>query len=184
MIVASVRQSVHEGGFAPSGLGSNVAALDLIMEAIEKTGYKAGEEIFIALDPATTELYEDGKYKLAIEGKELSGEEMVEFWLQWVNKYPIVSIEDGLAEDDWAHWAMLTSKVQGRVQIVGDDLLVTNVNRVMRAIREQSANSLLFKVNQIGSLTEAFAAAQLSQRHGSDCSYQSPKRRNRRHHHF
>jgi enolase len=155
-----------EGGFAPSGLGSNVAALDLIMEAIEKTGYKAGEEIFIALDPATTELYEDGKYKLAIEGKELSGEEMVEFWLQWVNKYPIVSIEDGLAEDDWAHWAMLTSKVQGRVQIVGDDLLVTNVNRVMRAIREQSANSLLFKVNQIGSLTEAFAAAQLSQRHG------------------
>lgn len=155
-----------EGGFAPSGLGSNVAALDLIMEAIEKTGYKAGEEIFIALDPATTELYEDGKYKLAIEGKELSGEEMVEFWLQWVNKYPIVSIEDGLAEDDWAHWSMLTSKVQGRVQIVGDDLLVTNVNRVMRAIREQSANSLLFKVNQIGSLTEAFAAAQLSQRHG------------------
>lgn len=155
-----------EGGFAPSGLGSNVAALDLIMEAIEKAGYKAGEEIFIALDPATSELYSNGKYKLEIEGKELSGEEMVEFWVEWTKKYPIISIEDGLAENDWANWSLLTSKIGNNVQIVGDDLLVTNVDKVRRGIKEKAANALLFKVNQIGSLTEAFAAAELSQRHG------------------
>jgi enolase len=155
-----------EGGFAPS-LGSNEAALELIMVAIEKAGYKAGEQVFIALDPAVTELYkkEDGLYHLDIEGKKLSGEEMVEYWVNWCNKYPILSLEDGLAEDDWANWSLLMSKVGDRVQIVGDDLLVTNVQRVKRAIKEKAANALLFKVNQIGSLTEAFASAQLAQRH-------------------
>jgi len=154
-----------EGGFAPS-LGSNQAALDVIMEAIEKAGYIAGEQIFIALDPATSEIYEDGKYKLEIEGKELSGEEMVDFWADWCDRYPIISIEDGLEENDWENWSRLVAKVGDRVQIVGDDLLVTNTERVQRGINEKAANSLLFKVNQIGSLTEAFAAAQLSQRHG------------------
>jgi enolase len=155
-----------EGGFAPSGLGSNVAALDLIMEAIEKAGYKAGEEIFIALDPATSEIYEDGAYNLEIEGKKLSGPEMVDFWVEWTKKYPIISIEDGLDENDWEAWSSLVAKVGDRVQIVGDDLLVTNVERVRRGIKERAANALLFKVNQIGSLTEALAAAELSQRHG------------------
>ncbi len=155
-----------EGGFAPS-LGSNQAALDIIMEAIEKAGYKAGEQIFIALDPATSELYnkETGLYHLDIEGKKLSGEEMVEFWASWCERYPIISLEDGLAEDDWANWTKLVARIGDRVQVVGDDLLVTNVDYVKRAIKEKAANSLLFKVNQIGSLTEAFAAAQLAQRH-------------------
>jgi enolase len=153
-----------EGGFAPS-LGSNQGALDVIMEAIEKAGYKAGEEIFIALDPATSEIYEDGVYNLEIEGKKLTGAEMVDFWADWCDRYPIISIEDGLDENDWENWSKLMAKIGDRVQVVGDDLLVTNVEKVKRAIREKAANSLLFKVNQIGSLTEAFAAAQLSQRH-------------------
>jgi enolase len=154
-----------EGGFAPS-LGSNVAALDVIMEAIEKAGYKAGEQIRIALDPATSELYRDGQYHLDIEGRVLSGEELVEFWTKWVSQYPIISLEDGLAENDWENWSRLVAAIGDRVQIVGDDLLVTNVEKVRRAIKEKAANSLLFKVNQIGSLTEALAAAQMSQRHG------------------
>jgi enolase len=155
-----------EGGFAPS-LGSNQAALDIIMEAIEKAGYKAGEQIFIALDPAMSELYnkETGLYHLDIEGKKLSGEEMVDFWAGWCEKYPIISLEDGLAENDWANWTRLVARIGDRVQVVGDDLLVTNVDYVKRAIKEKAATSLLFKVNQIGSLTEAFAAAQLAQRH-------------------
>lgn len=155
-----------EGGFAPS-LGSNQAALDVIMKAIDKAGYKAGEQIFIALDPATSEIYdkEGGFYDLAIEGKKLSGEEMVDFWADWCDRYPIISIEDGLDENDWENWSRLVTKVGDKVQIVGDDLLVTNVDKVKRAIKEGAANSLLFKVNQIGSLTEAFAAAQLAQRH-------------------
>ncbi len=154
-----------EGGFAPS-LGSNHAALDVIMEAIDKAGYKAGEQIRIALDPATSELYRDGKYHLEIEGRVLEGAELVEFWKKWVDQYPIISIEDGLAENDWDNWKLLAAAIGDRVQIVGDDLLVTNVERVRRGIREKAANSLLFKVNQIGSLTEALAAAQMSQRHG------------------
>jgi enolase len=155
-----------EGGFAPS-LGSNQAALDVIMEAIQQAGYTPGEQIRIALDPATSELYrDDGKYHLDIEGRVLSGEEMVEFWTDWVNRYPIISLEDGLSQDDWANWSRLVEAIGDRVQIVGDDLLVTNVERVERAIRENAANSLLCKVNQIGSLTEAMAASQLSQRHG------------------
>ena len=153
-----------EGGFAPS-LGSNQAALDLIMEAIEKAGYLPGEDIFIALDPAASEIYSDGRYNLEIEGRQLSGEEMVDFWSDWSERYPIISIEDGLDENDWENWTRLTEKLGDRVQIVGDDLLVTNAEKVKRAIREKAANSLLFKVNQIGSLTEAFAAGQLAQRH-------------------
>lgn len=153
-----------EGGFAPS-LGSNQAALDVIMEAIEKAGYRAGEQIFIALDPATSEIYSDGMYNLEIEGRKLTGEEMVEFWADWCNRYPIISLEDGLAENDWENWSRLVAKIGDRVQVVGDDLLVTNVEKVKRAIKEKAANSLLFKVNQIGSLTEAFAAGQMAQRH-------------------
>lgn len=153
-----------EGGFAPS-LGSNQAALDVIMEAIDKAGYKAGEEIFIALDPATSEIYENGVYNLDIEGRKLTGEEMVDFWADWCDRYPIISIEDGLDENDWENWSRLVAKIGDRVQIVGDDLLVTNVEKVKRAITEKASNSLLFKVNQIGSLTEAFAAGQMAQRH-------------------
>lgn len=153
-----------EGGFAPS-LGSNEAALDVIMEAIDKAGYKAGEEIFIALDPAASEIYEDGIYNLEIEGRKLTGEEMVDFWVDWCDRYPIISLEDGLDENDWANWSRLVERIGDRVQIVGDDLLVTNVEKVKRAIKEKATNSLLFKVNQIGSLTEAFAAGQMAQRH-------------------
>ena len=153
-----------EGGFAPS-LGSNQAALDVIMEAIEKAGYRAGEEIFIALDPATSEIYQDGRYNLEIEGRQLCGEEMVEFWSNWCDRYPIISIEDGLDENDWENWTRLVVKIGERVQVVGDDLLVTNVDKVKRAIKEKAVNSLLFKVNQIGSVTEAFAAGQMAQRH-------------------
>ncbi len=154
-----------EGGFAPS-LGSNQAALDVIMEAIAKAGYTPGEQIRIALDPAASEIYRDGKYHLDIEGRVLSGEEMVEFWADWTTRYPIISLEDGLAENDWANWSKLVARIGDRVQIVGDDLLVTNVEKVSRAIKEKSCTSLLFKVNQIGTLTEALAAAQMSQRHG------------------
>ena len=153
-----------EGGFAP-GLGSNEAALDVIMEAIETAGYRAGEDIFIALDPAASEIYEDGIYHLEIEGRRLNGAAMVDFWSDWCDRYPIISIEDGLDENDWENWSRLVAKIGDRVQIVGDDLLVTNVEKVKRAITEKAANSLLFKVNQIGSLTEAFAAGQMAQRH-------------------
>jgi len=153
-----------EGGFAPS-LGSNQAALDVIMEAIVKAGYQPGTQIRIALDPAVSELYRDGAYHLDIEGKVLSGSEMVAFWENWVSQYPIISIEDGLAENDWENWTKLVATIGNRVQLVGDDLLVTNVEKVKRALREKAANALLFKLNQIGSLTEALAAAQLSQRH-------------------
>lgn len=154
-----------EGGFAPS-LGSNQAALDVIMEAIGKAGYTPGDQIRIALDPAASELYQNGKYNLAIEGRTLTGEEMVEFWADWVSRYPIISLEDGLSENDWESWTKLVAKIGDKVQVVGDDLLVTNVEKVRRAIKEKAATSLLFKVNQIGSLTEALAAAQMSQRHG------------------
>ncbi|GAB1421809.1 phosphopyruvate hydratase [Anaerolineales bacterium] len=154
-----------EGGFAPS-LGSNQAALDVIMEAIEKAGYTPGEQIMIALDPAASEIYHDGKYHLEIEGKTLTGEEMVEFWADWCDRYPIISLEDGLDENDWENWTRLVARLGDRVQLVGDDLLVTNTEKVQRAIKEKAANSLLFKVNQIGTLTEAFAAAQTAQRHG------------------
>ena len=154
-----------EGGFAPS-LGSNEEAVEVILEAIERAGYRLGEDIYIALDPAASEIYHDGRYVLKKEGRELSGEEMVAFYQDWVEKYPIISIEDGLAEDDWENWTLLVERIGDRVQIVGDDLLVTNVARVERAIKEKAANSLLCKVNQIGTLTEAIAAVHLAQRAG------------------
>ena len=156
-----------EGGFAPS-LGSNAAAVEVILEAIVAAGYKPGEQVFIALDPAASEIYdqERDRYVLKTEGRELTGEEMVEFYEQWLKQYPIISIEDGLAEDDWASWSLLTERVGSHVQIVGDDLLVTNVARIQRAREEKACNSLLCKVNQIGTLTEAISAVELAHRAG------------------
>jgi enolase len=154
-----------EGGFAPS-LPTNDAPLQLIMEAIEKAGYRPGEQVMIALDPATTEIYEDGKYHLKREGRSLSSAEMVDYWVDLVNRYPIISLEDGLAEDDWEGWVLLRAKLGDRVQLVGDDFLVTNVNRLQRAIDARAANSILIKLNQIGSLTETLSAIQLAQRSG------------------
>ncbi|MBE9507359.1 MAG: phosphopyruvate hydratase [Chloroflexi bacterium] len=154
-----------EGGFAPS-LKANEEAIELILEAVEKAGYKTGEQIRIALDPAASEFFEDGKYILRKEGRALTGAEMVEFYADWVEKYPIISIEDGLDEDDWDSWTLMMERMGDRVQIVGDDLLVTNVTRVQKAIDLRACNALLCKVNQIGSLTEAIAAVQMSQRAG------------------
>jgi enolase len=154
-----------EGGFAPS-LAANEEAIELILEAVERAGYKPGEQIRIALDPAASEFYEDGKYVLAKEGRTLTGAEMVDFYADWVAKYPIISIEDGLAEDDWESWSLMMERVGDKVQIVGDDLLVTNVERIQKAIELKACNSLLCKVNQIGSLTEAIAAVDMSHRAG------------------
>ncbi|MBN1965888.1 MAG: phosphopyruvate hydratase [Anaerolineae bacterium] len=154
-----------EGGFAPS-LPSNVGAIEVILEAIEKAGYKAGEEVFIALDPAASEIYEDGKYVLKKEGRSLTGEEMVAYLADWCAKYPIISLEDGLDQNDWENWPKLVATIGDKVQIVADDLVVTNPERVARAIKEKAANSLLCKVNQIGTLTEAMAASQMSFQHG------------------
>lgn len=156
-----------EGGYAPA-LGSNAEAVEIILEAIEKAGYKAGEQIVIALDPAASEFYEEdtGLYNLRTEGKKLSSAEMVAFWKDWVEKYPIVSIEDGLAQDDWDGWKLMTEELGDKIQIVGDDLLVTNPNRVRRGIKEGSCNSLLVKVNQIGSLTETIEAVETCHRAG------------------
>ncbi|MFP3895494.1 MAG: phosphopyruvate hydratase [Anaerolineales bacterium] len=154
-----------EGGFAPS-LGSNAMAVELIIEAIEKAGYRAGEEIWIALDPATSEIYEGNKYVLAREGETLSSEEMADFWAQWIEDYPIISLEDGMDEDDWEGWNKLMSMVGDEAQIVGDDLLVTDVERIQKAIDCNAANSLLCKVNQIGTLTEAIEAVEMAHRAG------------------
>lgn len=154
-----------EGGFAPN-LGSNQEALDLIMEAIEQAGYTAGEQIFIALDVAATEFYDSQEKVYTIDGKKISGPQMVDFLATWVDKYPICSIEDGCSEDDWESWKLLTEKVGHRVQLVGDDLFVTNVQRLQRGIDEGIANSILIKVNQIGSLTETIDAIQLAARNG------------------
>jgi len=152
-----------EGGYAPA-LKSNAEAVEVILTAIEKAGYTAGEQIFIALDPASSEFYEGGQYFLKKENRRLSTPEMIEFWADWANKYPIISLEDGLAEDDWDGWKQLRTRIGTTVQLVGDDLLVTNVERLSRAIAEGSVNSLLTKVNQIGSLTEAISAVQMAQR--------------------
>jgi enolase len=154
-----------EGGFAPS-LAANEEAIELILEAVERAGYKPGEQIRIALDPAASEFYEDGKYVLAKEGRTLTGAEMVDFYADWVEKYPIISIEDGLDEDDWESWSLMMERVGDKVQIVGDDLLVTNVERIQKAIELKACNSLLCKVNQIGSLTEAIAAVDMAHRVG------------------
>jgi enolase len=167
-IVAGRGMSINvgdEGGVAPS-LPTNEAAMELLVEAIEKAGYRPGEDVFIALDPASTELYENGKYVLTREGATLTSAEMVAFFENWVNKYPIVSIEDGLAEDDWEGWALFTERVGGRIQLVGDDLFVTNPTRIQRGINEKSANSVLVKVNQIGTLTEAMTAISMTQEAG------------------
>src|SRR3954468_5897134 len=157
-----------EGGFAPS-LKSNTEALDLILEAITQAGYKPGEQIAIALDPASSEFYDKEKKKYVFkksDKRELSSEEMVSFWDNWSRQYPIVSIEDGLAEDDWEGWKLMTDKMGGRIQLVGDDLFVTNVKRLQRGIEEGVANSILIKVNQIGTLTETLEAIDLGRRYG------------------
>ena len=162
-----------EGGFAPS-LGSNQAAVEVILRAIEKAGYRPGEDVAIALDPATTELVEGGsggdgrptRYQLAKEGRTLDSGELVELWADWCARYPIVSIEDGLAEDDWAGWTEMTRRLGDRIQLVGDDLLVTNTERIERAIQGDAANSVLIKLNQIGTLTETFEAIALARRAG------------------
>lgn len=154
-----------EGGFAPK-VSANSEAFDLILEAIEKAGYRPGEDIMLAMDAAASEFYEDGKYHLKTENKILTGDEMVDFWADWCEKYPIISIEDGLHEDDWASWTKLMSRIGDKVQIVGDDLLVTNVKRIKTGFEQNAANSLLCKVNQIGTLTEAIESVQMVQRHG------------------
>lgn len=154
-----------EGGYAPS-LESNDQAIDVILEAIGKAGYKAGDDVVLALDPAATEFFDNGTYKLAGEGVELSSSEMVEFLGDWSKRFPIVSIEDGLAEDDWQAWQDLTDHIGDRVQLVGDDLYVTNPTRLQRGIDEKSGNAILVKLNQIGTLTETFQAIELAQRSG------------------
>ncbi len=154
-----------EGGFAPA-VSANSEALDLILAAIREAGYTPGDQIMLAMDPAMTELYEDGKYHLKVEGKSLTGREMVDFWESWIDKYPIISIEDGLAEDDWDNWALMVERLGDRLQIVGDDLLVTNVKRIEQALERKAANSLLCKVNQIGTLSEAIESVNLVQRNG------------------
>jgi enolase len=155
-----------EGGFAPS-LNSNAEAVEVILEAIRAAGYKPGEQIYIGLDPASTEFFEDGvAYSLRREKRRLSGAEMVDFYADWVNKYPILSIEDGLAEDDWKSWALMTKKLGDKIQLVGDDLFVTNTARIARGLKEKSANSVLIKLNQIGTLTETLAAVRMAQRAG------------------
>lgn len=152
-----------EGGFAPN-LGSNEEAIQVVMEAIERAGYKAGEDIYIALDAASSEFYNAEKQRYVFEstGEEMTSSEMVEFWRQWCAKYPIVSIEDGLAEDDWAGWKEATEVLGDKVQLVGDDLFVTNTKRLSRGIEEGIANSILVKVNQIGTLTETIEAVQMA----------------------
>jgi enolase len=153
-----------EGGFAPD-LGSNQEALDLIMSAIDAAGYKAGEQIWIALDVASTEFYDSKTKTYALDGKNLSGDELVDFLAAWCDKYPICSVEDGCAEDDWDTWKKLTTRLGDRVQLVGDDLFVTNTERLQRGIDQGIANSILIKVNQIGTLTETIEAIQLAARH-------------------
>ena len=156
-----------EGGYAPP-LKANKEAVEVILEAIEKAGFKAGTDVAIALDPAASEFFDEETrtYNLRKEGRKLTGEEMVAFWIDWVNQYPIVSIEDGLAQDDWESWKLLTREVGHKIQIVGDDLLVTNPERVRRAIKEEACNALLVKVNQIGSLTETIEAVETCHRSG------------------
>ena len=155
-----------EGGFAPS-LKSNVEAIEVVLEAIQQAGYKPGEQIAIALDPAASEFYQDGKYVFKKSDKSAkSSEEMVRFWAKWASDYPIVSLEDGLAEDDWNGWQMLTKELGGKIQLVGDDLFVTNVKRLQQGIDRNVANSILIKVNQIGTVSETLDAIDLARRNG------------------
>ena len=150
-----------EGGYAPS-LETNEAAIALLLEAIARAGYAPGEQIAVALDPAVAELSVDGSYVLAREGRTLSSAELIGFWAEWVERYPIISLEDGLGEDDWAGWTALTERLGGRIQIMGDDLLVTNTERLARGIRERAANAILIKLNQIGTLTETRDAVEMA----------------------
>jgi len=154
-----------EGGFAPT-LKNDEEAIELILEAVQAAGYQAGEQVMLALDPAASELWEDGKYRLRIQGKALTSDQMVALWQDWASRYPIISLEDGLAEDDWEGWAALVAAIGERVQIVGDDLLVTNVERLAKAIQLKAANSILIKLNQIGSLSETLAAIEMAKRAG------------------
>ncbi|MDO8689043.1 MAG: phosphopyruvate hydratase [Dehalococcoidia bacterium] len=154
-----------EGGFVPA-LGSNEEAVELILAAIEAAGYKPGSDCSIALDPAATELFRDGKYVLPREGANLSSHEMVDLYERWVNQYPIISIEDGLAEDDWEGWRLLTERIGDRVQLVGDDLYVTNIDRLARGIQEKASNAILIKLNQIGTLSETMDAIDMARRAG------------------
>ncbi|MEO8251482.1 MAG: phosphopyruvate hydratase [Chloroflexota bacterium] len=151
-----------EGGYAPS-LETNEAAIALVLEAIQRAGYRPGEQIAIALDPAANELYNEGRYVLAQEKRTLSSDELISFWADWVVRYPIISLEDGLAEDDWAGWTTLTERLGSQIQVMGDDLLVTNTERLGRAIRERAANAILIKLNQIGTLTETREAVEMAQ---------------------
>jgi enolase len=154
-----------EGGFAPD-LKSNKEALDVIIEAIQKAGYKPGEEIFIAIDAASSEYYKDGKYVLEHEGKTFTSSEMVDFFEEWVNEYPIISIEDGMAEEDWEGWKLITERLGKKVQLVGDDLFVTNTKRLETGIEKGVANSILIKLNQIGTLTETLNSIEMANRAG------------------
>ena len=154
-----------EGGFAPN-LKSNEEAIEVILEAIKKAGYEPGKEMFIAIDAASSEYYKDGKYVLEHEGKTLTAAEMVDFLEDWVNKYPIISIEDGMAEEDWEGWKLLTDRLGKKVQLVGDDLFVTNTERLEGGIKKGVANSILIKLNQIGTLTETLNAIEMANRAG------------------
>ena len=154
-----------EGGFAPN-LKSNAEAIDVILEAITKAGYKPGEDMFIAIDAASSEYYKDGKYVLENEGRTLTSAEMVDFFEEWVNKYPIISIEDGMAEEDWEGWKLMTERLGKKVQLVGDDLFVTNTERLEKGIDLGVANSILIKLNQIGTLTETLNAIEMANRAG------------------
>ena len=154
-----------EGGFAPS-LPSNKDAIEVVIAAIEKAGYMPGKDCFIALDPAASEFYEGGKYNLAREGRSLSTGEMVEYYVKWTADYPVISLEDGMAEDDWEGWQLLTEKLGNKTQLVGDDLYTTNVNRLKRGIESKASNSILIKLNQIGTLTETIDAIQMAYRSG------------------
>src|SRR5207237_1333898 len=157
-----------EGGFAPS-VKSNVEAIEVIIEAIQNAGYTPGEQIAIALDPAASEFFQDGKYVFKKSDKSAhSSEQMVRFWSDWARKYPIVSIEDGLAEDDWQGWQMLTKELGGKIQLVGDDLFVTNTERLRQGIDEEVANAILIKLNQIGTVSETLDAISLARRNGYD----------------
>jgi enolase len=153
-----------EGGFAPS-LESNEQAVEVIITAIEKAGYHPGQDCFIALDPASSELYQDGKYVLEKEGKTLTSAEMVDFYVRWTTNYPIISIEDGMAEDDWAGWQLLTKKIGQKVQLVGDDLYVTNVKKLAEGLQKNASNSILIKLNQIGTVSETLDAIRMAQQH-------------------
>lgn len=167
-VLREIGQPTHvgdEGGFAPS-LPTNDAVVEVVLQAIERAGLRPGEDVVLALDPAASEIYQGGRYHLATEDRHLSSKEMIDFWADWVARYPIVSIEDALDEDDWPAWSSLVERLGDRLQIVGDDLLVTNVERLARAIDVRAANSILIKLNQIGTLSETLDAVRMAREAG------------------